>query len=231
MDYKEEQQNEIDALDSIYCGEMTILTTEPYYQFEIPVKSDEFDSDQHDIGLSCCLKFEYIEKYPDEPPIVEIENVVGFEEEEENELKEYLLQQARENVGMVMIFTLVSAAQEWMNENSDREKKKKEDDEEKKREREMEAELKRFEGTKVTVESFLRWKFQFEEDMGVLKKRNEEDKGKKMTGRELFMTDKSLNESDLKFLEEGDSVKVDESLFDEIEDLDLEDEVSSDGDE
>lgn len=23
MDYKEEQQNEIDALDSIYCGEMT----------------------------------------------------------------------------------------------------------------------------------------------------------------------------------------------------------------
>lgn len=40
--------------------------------------------------------------------------------------------------------------------------------------------------------------------MGVLKKRNEEEK-KKLTGRELFMTDKSLNESDLKFLEEGKS--------------------------
>jgi len=39
--------------------------------------------------------------------------------------------------------------------------------------------------------------------MGVLKKRNEEEKNKKLTGRELFMTDKSLNESDLKFLEEG----------------------------
>lgn len=113
MDYKEEQQNEIDALDSIYCGEMTskrrliknkkicfnlkirfipVLGTEPYYQFEIPIKSDEFDSDKHDIALSCCLKFEYVEKYPDEPPIVEIEDVVGFEEEE-NELKEYLTQQ------------------------------------------------------------------------------------------------------------------------------------------
>lgn len=68
------------------------MGTEPYYQFEIPVKSDEFDSDQHDIGLSCCLKFEYVEKYPDEPPVVEIEDVVGFEEEE-NELKEYLIQQ------------------------------------------------------------------------------------------------------------------------------------------
>lgn len=62
---------------------------------------------------------------------------------------------------------------------------------------------KRFEGTQVTVESFLRWKFNFEEDMGVLKKRNEDEKNKKLTGRELFMTDKSLNESDLKFLEEG----------------------------
>jgi len=39
--------------------------------------------------------------------------------------------------------------------------------------------------------------------MGVLKKRNEEEKNKKLTGRELFMTDKSLNQSDLKFLEEG----------------------------
>lgn len=53
----------------------------------------------------------------------------------------------------------------------------------------------------MTVESFLRWKFNFEEDMGLLKKRNEEEKNKKLTGRELFMTDKSLNESDLKFLE------------------------------
>jgi len=49
----------------------------------------------------------------------------------------------------------------------------------------------------------LRWKYNFEEELGVLKKRNEEEKNKKLTGRELFMTDKSLNESDLKFLEEG----------------------------
>jgi len=48
----------------------------------------------------------------------------------------------------------------------------------------------------------LRWKFNFEEEMGVLKKRNEE-KNKKLTGRELFMIDNSLNESDLRFLEEG----------------------------
>lgn len=40
--------------------------------------------------------------------------------------------------------------------------------------------------------------------MGIAKKREVLDReGKKLTGRELFMTDKSLNESDLKFLEDG----------------------------
>lgn len=42
---------------------------------------------------------------------------------------------------MVMIFTLVSAAQEWMNNYSDSEKQRKEDDEEKRREKEREAEF------------------------------------------------------------------------------------------
>lgn len=42
---------------------------------------------------------------------------------------------------MVMIFTLVSAAQEWMNEYSDKEKIRKEDDEEQRREKERVAEF------------------------------------------------------------------------------------------
>lgn len=64
---------------------------------------------------------------------------------------------------------------------------------------------KRFEGTRVTVETFMKWKIQFEEDTGIAKKREIcEKEGKKLTGRELFMTDNTLNESDLKFLEDGD---------------------------
>lgn len=40
--------------------------------------------------------------------------------------------------------------------------------------------------------------------MGIAKKREMiEKEGKKLTGRELFMTDNTLNESDLKFLDDG----------------------------
>lgn len=44
------------------------------------------------------------------------------------------------------------------------------------------------------------------------------------------MTDNTLNESDLKFLDEGDAVKVDESLFQDLEDLDIDDEDDEDFD-
>lgn len=56
----------------------------------------------------------------------------------------------------------------------------------------------------MTVETFLSWKEKFDEETGY-KKRKElaEKEGKKLTGRELFMTDKTLDQSDLKFLEDG----------------------------
>lgn len=100
----------------------------------------------------------------------------------------------------------------------------------------------------MTVETFLKWKAQFEEETGVAKKREINDReGKKLTGRELFIRDKSLNESDLKFLEDGmyqlfqilfydmlsllgEAVKVDESLFQDLDDLDLSDDDDEDFD-
>lgn len=55
-------------------------------------------------------------------------------------------------------------------------------------------------------------------------KEREDGRDKKLTGRELFMSDKTLIDSDLKFLEEGgEVVRVDESLFQDLDDLELED--------
>lgn len=228
MDYSEEQKGEIEALESIYYGDFNIISTEPYYKFSIPIKTEEYVPDT-DNGLSCDLVITYTSKYPEEAPIIEIENAENFEDDYESSLLQYLDEQVTENLGMVMVFTLVSSAQEWLNVKWEDINKLREERAAQKLREEEEAERKRFEGTRVTVETFMKWKKLFEDEMGITKKREMlEKEGKKLTGKELFITDKTLNESDLKFLEEGDVVKVDESLFQDLDDLDLDDEDDED---
>lgn len=230
MDYNEEQKSEIEALESIYYGDFNILSAEPYYKFSIPIKTEEYDSDLNN-GISCELIITYTPKYPEEAPIIELENLLNFEDDYESSLLLYLSAQIQENLGMVMVFTLASSAQEWLNVKYEKSKKLKDERAAQKLREEEEAEIKRFEGTTVTVETFMKWKKQFEDEMGITKKKEiAEKEGKKLTGRELFMTDKTLNESDLKFLDEGDAVKVDESLFQDLDDLDLDDEDDDDFD-
>lgn len=102
------------------------------------------------------------------------------------------------------------------------------EEEKSRKEREVEeAERKRFEGTRVTVETFMNWKNSFELEMGIAEKKAKQLEGnRKLTGRELFMTDQSLIDSDIAFLQaQGDTVEkvtIDESLFQAL-DLDGED--------
>merc|ERR1712025_1422806 len=140
---------------------------------------------------------------------------------------------AEENLGMAMVFTIVSAAIEWLGEKN--EQLKREEEEEKKRIKDLEEEegRKKLEGTKVTIESFLAWKAEFDAEMRAkkgIKELSKKEKEKK-TGKQMFMTDATLNQSDVKFLAEtGDvAVTVDESLFEDLDDLDL-DEDSDDPD-
>ncbi|XP_076295253.1 RWD domain-containing protein 1 [Lasioglossum baleicum] len=230
MDYLEEQHNEIEALESIYCGELEILATEPFYVFAVPIKTEEYEPETVN-GLSCRLEFTYTPNYPDEPLLVSIEEQENFEGGSDKLLKEHLIEQMNENLGMVMVFTLVSAAQEWLNCQWDKIKLKREESAALKQREEEEAERKKFEGTRVTVETFLCWKEMFDDQMGYTKRREiAEREGKKLTGKELFMTDKTLDQSDLKFLDDGDAVKVDESLFQNLDDLSLKDEDDDDDD-
>jgi len=222
MDYKEEQNGEIEALESIYYGDLEVISVEPYHKFSIPIKSEEYEK-KTDNGIGCKLVFTYTPKYPDEPLIIEVEESENFEEKSETDLLSLLHSQVEENLGTVMVFTLVSSGQEWLNERWEEVKKERDESAARKLREEEEAEMKRFEGTRVTVETFLKWRSAFEEEMGIAKKKEiAEKEGRKLTGRELFMTDNTLNESDLKFLDDGD-VKVDESLFQELDDLDLQD--------
>nr|CAG4638781.1 EOG090X0F6V [Cyclestheria hislopi] len=223
--YKEEQLGEIFSLESIYPEEFEVLEDDPYHQFKINVKSEGHTAD-NDIGYSCSLKCTYTPTYPDEVPVIDIIDVIGLDDEQLLRLREALEKCAEENVGMVMIFTLVSAANEWLNNEWDNELKRQEEEEEQRKIELEEAEKRKFHGTPVTIESFFAWKEKFDAEIAILKKPEREDKDKKLTGKELFLRDNTLNESDLKFLEEGgEVVKVDESLFQDLDDLELEDDI------
>merc|ERR1712116_109899 len=113
---------------------------------------------------------------------------------------EVLETEAENNLGMVVIFTLVSAANEWLNNEWDSELKRIEDEAEQKIPEAEEAEKNKFHGTPVSIENFLAWKMKFDAEMILLKKPEKEDKDKKLTGRELFLVDKSLVARILSFL-------------------------------
>ncbi|XP_062321059.1 RWD domain-containing protein 1 [Osmerus eperlanus] len=221
-DYAEEQRNELEAIESIYPDSFTVLSEIPT-SFTITVTSDAGKNDE---TVEVTLKFTYVEKYPDEAPLWEIFSQENLEDSDTEEILSFLHQQAEENLGMVMIFTLVNAVQEKLNEIVDQIKNRREEEQSRKDAEAEEAEKVAFQGTVVTIENFLAWKARFELEMNELKKKRqkeEEQIGKiKLTGKKLFETDHNLDTSDIQFLEDsGNNVEVDESLFQDIDDLDL----------
>nr|XP_040137982.1 RWD domain-containing protein 1 [Ictidomys tridecemlineatus] len=196
-DYGEEQRNELEALESIYPDSFTVLSENPP-SFTITVTSEAGENDESKCYKSTCGN---------------------------------LLSQnfhAEENLGMVMIFTLVTAVQEKLNEIVDQIKTRREEEKKQKEREAEEAEKQLFHGTPVTIENFLSWKAKFDAELLEIKKKRmkeEEQAGKnKLSGKQLFETDHNLDTSDIQFLEDaGNNVEVDESLFQEMDDLELED--------
>eukprot|EP00066_Takifugu_rubripes_P003299 XP_003965773.1 PREDICTED: RWD domain-containing protein 1 [Takifugu rubripes] len=221
-DYAEEQRNELEAIESIYPESFTVLSDEPT-SFTITVTSDPGDNGE---TVEATIKFTYVEKYPDEPPLWEIHSQENLEDRDAEDILTLMQQQVEENLGMVMIFTLVTAVQEKLNEIVDMTKNRIEEEKQRKEKEAEEAEKVAFQGTVVTIENFLAWKATFDLEMTDLRRRKqkEEEQGSKfkLTGKQLFETDRNLDTSDIQFLEEaGNNVEVDESLFQDIEDLDL----------
>ncbi|XP_022649163.1 RWD domain-containing protein 1-like [Varroa jacobsoni] len=206
MDYKEEQAQELEALQSIYPNELTVIEKEPRLILEIEVCVE--DDDNREKTSECLIRFTLPKEYPEEIPEIETDSEV---------LLEGLQDEAKTWVGSVMIFMLVNFAQDHLRKEMEEEKLKM------KRLKEIEEEelKKKLEGTKVTVESFTRWKEQFDAELAALNLRDDLTKGR-LTGKQMFLRDKALAESDLKFEGFGEDVDVDESLFqeDELADLD-----------
>lgn len=117
-------------------------------KFKINVCTDGFREDQD--GLCCDLVFTYLPKYPDEKPIVEIEEEINFESDIKEKVVDAIKNCIEENIGSEMIFSIVGCTQELLNVLFDQIKIERDELREKKeREREIE-EHKKFEGTIVS---------------------------------------------------------------------------------
>lgn len=218
------------------------MSRSPTIKFTIELHVDEADYEEisEEDKYTVTLWFEFKPNYPDEIPSFGIEESNNLIEEDETELIELLTNESNSLIGTEMIFLLVSAAKEWLNTRKDESVKRKDEQIERKKREVDEAEMKRFEGTRVTVDSFMIWKLKFDAEMAEIRaKSGEKDESKalkgKLTGRQLFERDATLNQSDLKFLEEdamaGESVgkdisydmagvAIDTSLFDDLDDED-----------
>jgi hypothetical protein len=124
---------------------------------------------------------------------------------------------------MPMIYTIVAGVLEKIQVDNENRIKRAEDERERLERERDEEEIRKFEGTKVTVESFLKWKIKFDQEQMLLKKQLVESGSKKPTGKQLFERDERLAESDLQLLDEGDNVEVDEALFQNLDDINLDD--------
>ncbi|KAE8602625.1 hypothetical protein XENTR_v10014057 [Xenopus tropicalis] len=187
-DYAEEQRNELEALESIYADSFTVLSTTPT-SFSITVTSEAGENEEN---VQVTIKFSYVESYPDEAPVYEIVSQENLECTDTSSLLSLLKDQAQENLGMVMIFTLVSAVQDKLNEIVDQIKTRKEEEKVRKEKEAEEAEKVRFHGTPVTIENFLSWKAKFDAEVCEMKKKRqkeEEQSGKnKLTGLEQHVS-------------------------------------------
>ncbi|KAK5987401.1 RWD domain-containing protein [Cladobotryum mycophilum] len=197
---KEDQVEEREVLESIFPEEITDISET---EFRIVINLD-IPGEEDLEPPSFILSVRYPEEYPDEPPNLDIlappnaalhaHFSVG---EDRDQLLEGLADTIQENLGIAMIFTLVStlkdAAEQLVQDRKDAELKV---IEEKAQAAERE-ENKKFHGTPVTPETFMKWREDFFQEMEDLRVKEEDErlaelkKAKikepvKLTGRQLW---------------------------------------------
>jgi len=229
-DYLEEQQNEIEALQSIYPDEIEIIAEKPFYNFKTKIICQDAENFP-DHATWAELEFTYTATYPDAPPLMEVTDSENLDVAQLEALVELMNSSCEESLGMAMVFTVMTAVQEHLTELTETMKREEEEENERRIRQAEEEEQKRFEGTIVTVETFMSWKLKFDAEKAEMRrlKGYDDSVSKKPTGKALFLSDNTMNDSDVKFLQdEGDTLEVDESLFENLGDLDLDDEDDDD---
>ncbi|GIJ81859.1 hypothetical protein Asppvi_000362 [Aspergillus pseudoviridinutans] len=205
---REEQVEEREVLDSIFPEEITDIS-DTAYRISINLETPENDvrDEEETEQPVLILQVSYPPEYPDVAPDLDISTPPNAPkhplldiQEDRDRLLEALQSTIEENLGMAMVFTLVStlkdSAELLMAERANAVQALKEMEAAKAEEEEN----RKFQGTAVTPETFLEWRERFRKEMEEREQREREEKEadekrpkktlakeeKKLTGKELW---------------------------------------------
>ncbi|KAJ8446111.1 hypothetical protein Cgig2_000908 [Carnegiea gigantea] len=231
----------MDDFKEIHSGESGLSSSKPCYHITVSPQDDEADDstskpdsksedltgDQLLTAVQVALIFSHTERYPDEPPLLNVRSIRGLSTQDLRILKEKLEEEASENLGMAMVFTLVTSAKEWLSGRfgQDDADGSTADDELAKDEVIVPH------GEPVTVETFLAWRERFEAEIALERAKLMPDsaltapKEKKLTGRQWFESGRAVAAA------RGTLTTKDESDEEEEEDIDFDDDDFEDDEE
>lgn len=208
----------MDDFKEIHSGESGLNTSNKCYHITITPQDDEED-DSASMPVELALIFSHTENYPDEPPLLNVLSIRGIPIEDLRFLKEKLKQEATENLGMAMVYTLVTSAKEWLSGRfgQDGANDGAADDEQAKDEVIIPH------GEPVTVETFLAWRERYEAELALERAKLMPDsaltttKEKRLTGRQWFESGRAVAAA------RGALTSKEESDEDDEEDIDFDD--------
>ncbi|KAK3061474.1 hypothetical protein LTS18_006132 [Coniosporium uncinatum] len=199
---REEQKEEREVLDSIFPDEITDVSDTVYRISQIlDVTNDDGDDSE---PPTLILQVEYPEAYPDEAPRLDISAPPNapkhryFDvQEDKARLLEALEPTIEENLGMAMVFTLVSTLKDSAELLVSERQKAVQALQEVEAAKAEEEENRKFHGTAVTIESFVAWRDKFKKEMDDIEERRREDalldmkkarvkEETKLTGKQLW---------------------------------------------
>ena len=183
---REEQLEEREVLESIFPDEIQWISDTEFritITLDLPPDTDAPDDQEEGEAPVIILTVRYPEEYPDKPPVLELQPTPNAPQHryfsvaaDKDTILTALEATVEENLGMAMVFALVSQVKESAEQLIiERREVVAKEREEAKLAAERE-ENKKFHGTPVTRETFIKWREGFIKEMEEEKQREEEER-------------------------------------------------------
>ncbi|KAI1520724.1 rwd domain protein [Pyrenophora tritici-repentis] len=222
----DDQKEEREVLESIFPDEITDVSET---EFRIAITLDDGrheDEEREDEQPIIILNVAYPPDYPDEAPRLDVTQPPNAPKhpyldihEDKQRLLDSLKETIEENLGMAMVFTLVTVIKDSAELLITERQNAKQALVEIAAAKAEEEENKKFQGEAVTRESFLAWREKFRKEMEEEKRRKEEEKELEDKKKRIVKEEKKLTGKEL--WQQGLVGKTEDDDDDEVDEVDV----------